>query len=187
MLCITKSVIVSNKWCCSYWTGGNRDPWVILQPGIKAQNALGGDCYLALIFFGGREEGKSVWSQTEVKWGSSRIGNRLQEFWLLKTWTVARRAITKRKYISCEHRVSTLANSCSLAAGSDLLMLSWQTRFVQHSSLKTVTLMLSLALFAVLDGLCYVAFPDLWWQIGVWDVSLRSKCLLTHVMQQGRS
>lgn len=56
--------------------------------------------------------------------------------------------------------MSTLASSCSQAAGSDL-MLSWQTHFLQHSSLKAVTLMLSLALFAVLDGPRYSVFLHL--------------------------
>lgn len=57
--------------------------------------------------------------------------------------------------------MSTLASSCSQAAGSDLLMLSWQTHFLQHSSLKAVNLMLSLALFAVLDGPRYSVFLHL--------------------------
>ena len=53
--------------------------------------------------------------------------------------------------------MSIPANSRNLAAGSHLLVLSWQTCFVQRSSLKAVTLVLSLA---VLDDPCYV-LPDL--------------------------
>lgn len=63
---------------------------------------------------------------------------------------VARRAFTKRKCSLCEHQVSAVASSGSLAAGSDLLVLSWQMCFVQHVSIRAMTLMLSLALFSLL-------------------------------------
>lgn len=46
--------------------------------------------------------------------------------------------------------MSAVTSSGSLAAGSDLLVLSWQMCFVQHVSIRAVALMLSLALFSLL-------------------------------------
>lgn len=132
---------------------------------------------------GEREGGKESWSQTEVLWCSSRAENRLQEFWPLETWMVARKAFTKKKCNLYEQQVSTLASSGSLAAGSDLLVLSWQICSVyEYQSHDFDAFPCS-----VLSTVCcsgwhrFITFP---W-ISVWGQGSEMchcyKCFLTHV------